>query len=285
MNIAKPFQKIQDWITQQWVILTGKELKNEKYNWLIGPFGTPSTSNDEYIRKLASDENLQVISDAPNMGLLSSIDILNLTPAEQERLNPYVKEFYERTSHFDLQLEIKWNPFFKFFGVILNLLFSKRLQQLHIPVKGTRSKFELTNNILYLTDSVTNNVKYTFWKRTVKSTNKDMYSGIYSVCTCPKGDNLIKAVFPLPNGNATVLLKPTVGKNGELVLDATGKSFGDAGFYFQLKDNKGKLWAKHITSFKDTLTVEYKNEELLASQSLTFSGLKVLDFKYRITRK
>jgi len=56
----------------------------------------------------------------------------------------------------------------------------------------------------------------------------------------------MKAIFPLPNGNATVILKPRIGENGELILDSSGDRIGDSGFYFILKDSKGQLWTKFI---------------------------------------
>lgn len=39
MNLAYPFQKIQDWFTQQWVILWGRKINFENEDWLMSPFG------------------------------------------------------------------------------------------------------------------------------------------------------------------------------------------------------------------------------------------------------
>jgi hypothetical protein len=65
---------------------------------------------------------------------------------------------------------------------------------------------------------------------------KVIFLGIYSLCTLPSGKPCVKAVFPLPKGNATVIMSPTVGQNGELILDSTGKKFADPGFYFLLSN-------------------------------------------------
>ena len=90
-------------------------------------------------------------------------------------------------------------------------------------------------------DSKTDKVKRTIWLRTFKSTGQVVYSGVYETCTIPSGKTCIKAISPLPNGNATVILTPRVGKHGELILDSSGQRIGDSGFYFLLKDSKGQL--------------------------------------------
>ena len=95
----------------------------------------------------------------------------------------------------------------------------------------------------------------------------------------------MKAVFPLPNGNATVFLTPLAGQNGELILESSGKKFGDAGFYFLLKDSKGKYWSQYIRSFRDRLTVRSTERGLSAEQLITLWHKEVLRFNYIIEKK
>ena len=89
---------------------------------------------------------------------------------------------------------------------------------------------------------------------------------------------------PIPNGNATVILTPSVSKNGELILDSSGQRIGDSGFYFLLRDSKGKLWSKFIKSFKDKLVVKSISDKIRATQTLTLWNLKVLEFEYEIKK-
>jgi hypothetical protein len=115
-------------------------------------------------------------------------------------------------------------------------------------------------------------------------TGKVIFSGIYSVCTLPSGTSCVKAVFPLPKGNATVMMSPTVGQNGELILDSTGKKFADPGFYFLLSDSKGKTWSKYINSFRDRLIVQLKKMVFQLHTQRLWS-LRVLKFKYHLSQK
>jgi hypothetical protein len=128
-------------------------------------------------------------------------------------------------------------------------------------------------------------VKYTVWFRTFKATKQVLYSGVYTTCTLPSGKACIKAVFPLPNGNATVLMSPSVGPNGELCLNSSGKKFGDPGFYFSLKDSKGNVWSQYISSFRDQLNVYCIDGNITAEQTLTLWHKRVLRMNYEIRKE
>lgn len=284
MGIARKNQSIQDWITQQWVILFGQRIDNKKYEWLLGPFGGTKGIGIKFVKQLAKDENLVIDNQRKNQGLLNSILNLGLPDNELKRLSPNVIDFYENTSNYDLLLQAKWNPFFKIFGSLVKSIFSRRIEQLNVPIENLEDASGLTNEIIKLVDKKTNKVKRTIWLRTFKSTGQVVYSGIYETCTLPNNQICIKAIFPLPNGNATVILTPSVGKNGELILDSSGQRIGDSGFYFLLRDSKGQLWSKFISSFKDKLVVKSINDRITATQTLTLWNLKVLEFEYKIKK-
>jgi len=284
MGIAKKNQNIQDWITQQWVILFGKKIDTLKFKWLIGPFGETHGIGIKFIDQLAKNENLVVESQKKDKGLLDSIKHLRLPNTDFQRLSPDVIDFYENTSNYDLLLKAKWNPIFKVFGSLVRMIFSNRIEQLNVPTQNLENGLELTNEIIKLIDSKTNEVKKTIWLRTFKSTGQVVYSGVYETCSLPNKETCIKAVFPLPNGNASVILSPKVGEKGELILDSSGQKIGDSGFYFLLRDSKGQLWTKFIKSFKDKLVVSSVNNKITATQTLTLWNLKVLKFEYDIKK-
>ncbi|CAM1339629.1 hypothetical protein [Tenacibaculum aestuarii] len=285
MSIASKNQSIQDWITQQWVILFGKQIDQSKHKWLLGPFGEINGIGSKFIEQLAKNENLSICKSNEPKGLLKSIEQLNLPSSDLNKLSKDVIDFYENTSNYEFDLTTKWNPFFLLFGHLLKLLFSNRLQQLNIPLSSNKNSKEMNSEIVQLTDKATEKVKRIIWLRTFKQTFQVVYSGVYETCKIPNGKVCIKAIFPLPNGNATVILQPIVGENGELILKSAGRKIGDSGFYFLLKDKKGNLWTKFIKSFKDSLTVSSENNKITANQELTFYGLKVLNFRYDIKKR
>lgn len=285
MGIPHKNQNFQDWITQQWVILFGKRIHNKEYGWLLGPFGNVKGVGLKFIRQLAEKEQLIIDHNQHDKGLLQSINQLNLSKAEINLLSRDVIDFYENTSNYTFDLKVSWNPFFKLFGILLKLLFSNRIEQLNVPIKNVKDSEELTSEIIHLLDAKTKELKRIIWLRTFKTTGEVVYSGVYETCVNQLGKSCIKAIFPLPNGNATVILSPSVGKNGELILKSSGKRFGDSGFYFLLNDSKGNLWAKFIKSFEDTLVASSINNQIVVEQTLTLWTLRVLKFEYAIMKK
>lgn len=278
-------QKFQDWVTQQWVILRGRKIKPEDFPWLMGPFGNLDAIGEDFIHQFAERENLIIQKDSNAKGIIPSMLKLNLSEAEFSNLSKNVIEFYENTANHNLDFSVKWNPFFKFFGIVINKLFSNRINQLNVPTKNIADSETLKSEIINLIDQESKEIKYTFWFRSVESTGQVIYSGVYGISNLPSGKTCVKAVFPLPNGNATVLMIPSVGENGELILDSSGKKFGDAGFYFLLKDSKDEYWSQFISSFRDRLIIGSENDLISAEQTLTLWHFKVLTFNYKIKLK
>jgi hypothetical protein len=59
----------------------------------------------------------------------------------------------------------------------------------------------------------------------------------------------VKVVFPLPNGNAQVFLKPETSADGSLTVTSSGRRFGDPGFYFTVHHG-GKVWARYLRAMQ-----------------------------------
>ncbi len=285
MSLAYLKQNFKDWFTQQWVILWGRKIDPENVPWLMGPFGSLGSIADDFIDQLAKAEELIVERNTTSHGLISPITQLNLSDTEIAILSEMVIDFYENTSHYNLNLKVKWNPLFKGFGILVNNLFSRRINQLNIPTKSLEDSKTITSEIITLLDPKTKQVKYTIWFRTFEATGEVVYSGVYSTCTLASGKTCVKAVFPLPKGNATVIMSASVGAEGELILDASGRKFGDPGFYFLLNDSKGNFWSQYIRSFRDQLKVYPDKESIAAEQTLTLWNLRVVRFKYQIKHK
>lgn len=284
--MASPVKKqnFQDWLTQKWVLLFGRKVAASSAAWLLGPFGEVNGIGRQFIDQLVQKEKLYVDESRDVKGLLRSIKQLNLPAVELMKLDPLVIDFYENTSRYKLQLSVNWNPFFKPFGFLLRLIFSRRIKQLNIPLRATESAAQLKSAVIHLKDQQTHQVKRTVWFRSNQVTDEVVYAGVYETCHLPSEKTCIKAIFPLPNGSATVILKPSVGQRGELILDSSGRRFGDSGFYFLLRDASGQFWAKFIRSFRDKLVVEVQNGQITATQTLSLWHIRVLTFVYQMKK-
>lgn len=284
MRFAYPIQRFQDWFTQQSVIFWGKRIEPETVPWLMGPFGKLGSIADDFVNQLAEEEDLLIERNSLSAGLLFSIQELKISDVESARLSQSIIDFYENTTLYKLKVSVQWHPLFKIFGTLIVKLFSNRIQQLNIPTNNLESLNQINSEIITLKDAKSEKVKYTIWYRTFGSTGHVLYSGVYNTCALPSGKICIKAVFPLPKGNATVIMSPSVDSDGGLHLDSSGKKFGDPGFYFLVTDSKGDFWSQYVRSFRDHLNVYYRDGKILAEQTLTLWRLRVLRFKYEIHR-
>jgi hypothetical protein len=208
MRINKKYGHLQDWITQVWVKSTGRRYSPEIDYWLVGPIGDTEIIKDKFIQELATTENLEVKENIVNGGLLENFEDLNLTYLEKKLLNPRIVDFYEKTSEYNFEIWSEWCGFYKPFGWILSIIFSKRLQQLNLPLSSLQSAKGIKSNIIKLIDKSTKLTKWTIWYRILKSTNDVIYSGVYTTCEVPNlTGKFLKIVFPLPNGNIVVRWK------------------------------------------------------------------------------
>jgi hypothetical protein len=286
MRINKRAGHVQDWITQVWVKATGRRFHPDQAGWLVGPIGDTDIIGDKFIQELASKERLEIRKNEAGGGLMESFDELELTPEEKQLLHPKVIDFYERTANYHFEVWSEWCGFFRPFGWLLSVIFSKRLQQLNLPLSALDAARGIDSNIIKLLDSA-GQAKWTVWYRILKSTSHVIYSGVYTTCSLPNHPGrFLKVVFPLPNGNATVIMRREVLPDGSLKLCSNGRKYGDNGFYFTLTNHKGKHWTRFVKAMHEWITVYVDDEQVLrADHNLKFHGLPFLNLHYKMTDK
>jgi hypothetical protein len=297
---AYPSQRLQDWLSQQWVIALGRRIEPAAVPWLAAPYGMVDTIGDSYLERLAASEGLTIEraakrrrGDEPGDGAgLFTIDQLGLDAASRARLHPEIAAFYERTTEFELEMWVLWSPWFWAGGSLLRRLYSRRLQQLNLPMNARETSRGLRSEIIRLRAGPAGHpgderpVRHTIWYRLLKSTGEALYSGLYGIVDLPSGERCLKIVFPLPRGNATEIFRIAVGSTGDLLLDTEGHRFGDPGFYFQLMDGRGRHHAQQIPSFRDRLRVYVDDDGILrADQVFTLWGRTVVELRYRMLRR
>ena len=130
--------------------------------------------------------------------------------------------------------------------------------------------------------------RWTGWFRRLVEDGRVLYTGFYTSQVIPSHTGAcVKVVFPMPNGNATVILRPEVGEGGALILDSDGAGFGNVGFYRMQRFGRGDaLTVWKIRSLKERFRVYLDSERVLrCDHAIRFLGLPVLHLHYRIQRK
>ena len=198
-------------------------------------------------------------------------------------MNPAVAAFYTRTSEYELDSWAEWCGAFRPFGRMLAVLFSRRLQQLNVPLSGLDTSRGLTSDVVQLVDPASGAVRHTAWIRLLVGSGDVLYAGSYSLAVVPgRNGACVKVVFPLPNGNGIVLMRPVAHPDGSLSIVSAGRAFGDPGFYFTVHDGT-RVWARYVASLRESIHVyPAESGDVRADHVLTLWGATFLRLHYRL---
>jgi hypothetical protein len=261
--------------------LFGRRYRPAEVGWLVGPLGG-ATIGERCYEETAASEGLTLVRHAREGGLVPSFDALARPGFEPRRVHPKIRDFYQRTHAFRLDT---WAT--TYFPARLALwalvtTISRRVEQLNFPLDGLETAHGMTSEIALMRDAG-GALRYTGWLRKLQKSGNVIYSGFYMTTKPPLLDGAcVKVVFPMPNGNATVLLRPDHAGESGLRLESVGRAFGDVGFYrVQSEGDALRVW--RIASLHERFRLYVDAEDSVRCEhDVTFLGLRVLTLHYRI---
>lgn len=277
---------LSDWLTQRWVQYTGRKLNLAANNWLEGPAAPSTGISPDFFRKLAAEQGLKIADSSEITGIVPRFSDLQGSCLDTSSVHPAIVEFYEKTSAYELDAWAEWCGFFRPFGWLLAIVFSRRLQQLNVPLSGLDTSRGMTNEVIQFHDIKTHSVRYTSWFRRLRSSGNVLYAGFYSVCQIPgHADPCVKVVFPLPNGNAIVIMKTECRADGSFVVTSSGDQFGHPGFYFTVDAGSGFIWTRYVRTMRESIHVFVGEDGAVrADHVLHLWGLTFLRLHYRMRK-
>jgi hypothetical protein len=260
----------------------GRTVKEEDAAWLLGPFGGDYIGDKPY-EECAAREGLSLIRHATRGGLIADFDALTGPGFDPARVHGAVRSFYEQTARFRMDL---WVETFFPANVGLFLLvttISRKCNQLNFPLKMLEAARGMESEIVLLNES-SGRTRYAGWYRRLVEKNRVVYTGFYMTSRVPLSERpCVKVVFPMPRGNATVILRPSVDQEGGFELSSEGSGFGDVGFYRVQTIGNGKLRVWRVRTLKEHFRVYVDGHGTLrCDHRVTFLGLSVLHLHYRI---
>ncbi len=276
---------LTDWVTQKWVQITGRRIKIDTADWLAGPTAPTTGITSDYFTQMAAVENLRLHHSDGTTGVMRDFAVLRGESFDPSCVSSSVAHFYERTSGYELDAWSEWSGVFRPFGWLLAVIFSRRLQQLNVPLSGLDTSKGLTNEVLRFVEPGSGLTRHTAWFRRLSGSGNVLYAGFYSACSVPgHPDPCVKVVFPLPNGNAIVFMRTECLTDGSFRLTSAGNRFGDPGFYFTVhSDTGGEIRARYVRSLRETIHVfPGENGLLRADHVIAYFGLTFLKLHYRM---
>jgi len=262
----------------------GRTTSFEDEPWLRGPLGGAYIGDRPY-EEVASAEGLTLERDLQQGGLLPSMTALDGPSFDASRVDPAVRDFYERTAEYRMEVWSRtYFPAHLALWLLVKVL-SRKVDQLNFPTDTLDTAHGVTSEIIDLRDAQGRS-RYRGWFRRLGATGRVVYTGFYMTERPPESAGpCVKVVFPMPDGNATVILEPRVDAEGRLELDSSGRGFGAAGFYRIQRGADGRLRVWRISSLKEHFRV-YRDAQgiLRCDHRVRFLGLPVLHLHYRLER-
>jgi hypothetical protein len=263
----------------------GRVVHESSEPWLAGPSGSDFIGDRPY-EEVAARENLEVVRRASSGGLLHDLGELEGPGCAIATLQPAVRHFYEHTAAYRMDV---WSETFFPGNIGLWLLvttISRKVDQLNFPLRALQAAKGIDSEIVLLRDRA-GAVRYAGWYRRLMEMGRTIYTGFYMTTRTPHcATPCVKVVFPMPNGNATVILRPSVDADGHLLLSSKGSRFGDAGFYRVARIDQDRLRVWRVSTLKEEFRVYVDGEGVLrCDHSVGFLGLPILHLHYRIEER
>ena len=238
----------------------------------------------DYVRSLAEVLGGSYVRDAGDAGIVASLDHLAGPDFDPGTVAPQVREFYEHTTRFALEIVPEWRTWVRPGYLLYSSLVAKPLGQANLPMNQRQAQRGVVSRIDTVDVDRDEIIDIRGWIRSFAATGEPIYVGIY---TTYRHDNrgYVSVGFPLPQSSFTATLVPRARAGGGLVL--TSRSvLPHAGHYLTyIEPASRELTTLGVPGFKEELDVYVADGELRADHAFWLFGLPFLVLRYRIRRK
>jgi hypothetical protein len=263
------------------------------------PFVVPLASQTryvgtEYVRSLAQVLGGTYTPDVEDIGIVASLDELAGPSFDPAGIDPLVREFYEHTTRFALDIVPEWRLWVRPGYLLYRTLLATPLGQASVPMSQREAQRGVRSRIDTITGLPGGTVRG--WIRSSADTGKPIYVGIYTTYR-HEGRGYVSVGFPLPQASFTATLVPSArpgagngpgngpGNEQGLVLDSRS-DLDQPGHYLTYIDAQtGELTPAVVRGFAERLDVYVETGELRAEHAFWVFGFPFLVLRYRMHRK
>jgi hypothetical protein len=236
-----------------------------------------------YVRDLASALGGTYTAANPDVGIVADLDDLAGPDFDPARADPLVREFYEHTTRFALDIVPEWRLWVRPGYLLYRTLVARPLGQANVPanqretLRGVRSRIDTVSD-------PAGAITVRGWIRSTADTDEPIYVGIYTTYR-HEGRGYVSVGFPVPQGDFTATLLPVGRPDGGLTL-TSHSDLPHPGHYLAYVDPQTRdLTALAVPGFAERLDVWADGGTLRADHAFSVFGFPFLVLRYTITRK
>lgn len=260
------------------------------------PFVVPLESRTRYVgtgyvRELAATLGGTYRPAAPDVGIVASIDDLAGPDFDPAAVDALVREFYEHTTRFALDIVPEWRPWVRPGYLLYQTFVARPLGQANVPMnqraaqRGVRSRIDtITLPDGHEVRDIRDIRDIRGWIRSYADNDEPIYVGIYTTYRS-EDRGYVSVGFPLPQASFTATLAPRARPGGGLVL-TTRATLNQPGHYLTYIDPQSRdLTTLGVPGFNEELDVFVEDGRLRAEHAFWVFGLPFLVLHYDIRRK
>jgi hypothetical protein len=253
------------------------------------PFVVPRESRSGYVgtgyvRELARVLGGHYVADAPDVGIVASVDELAGPDFDPADIDPQVREFYEHTTRFTLDIVPQWRLWVRPGYLLYRTVVARPLGQANVPMNQRETHRGIRSRIDTISLNDSGDVAIRGWLRSFADTDEPIYVGIYTTYR-HDGRGYVSVGFPLPQASFTATLLPRARPGGGLVLTSRSDLDQPGHYLAHIDPETGKLTVLAVRGFAERLDVYVQDGELRAEHAFAVFGLPFLVLHYRIHRK
>ena len=252
------------------------------------PFVVPRPARSRYVgtgyvRELAEELGAGYTADNQETGIVASLDALAGPGFDPAQVDPLVREFYEHTTRFALDIVPQWRMWVRPGYLLYRTAVARPLGQASIPMNQREAQRGVRSRIDTLT-GVDGTVSVRGWIRSFADDDEPIMVGIYTTYT-HQGSGYVSVGFPVPEGSFTATLFPRSRPDRGLTLTSRVDD-GQAGHYLTYVDpSADELTVLAVNGFEEQLDVFVEDRALRAEHAFWLFGFPFLTLHYRIGRK
>lgn len=274
-----------DRVTRTFWRLKGRPVDLEgAERWLLAPMHRGQTIGDAWMQSAAATHGGAVLEAVDGGGLLANMAHLDGPDFKAADLRPEIRDFYEHTSDWRMEVWTQWNPLFQPGGELISRFFGRRVQQLALPTRPLEVAYGMDSRVAIIVGP-DGRQQAAAWLRTLRSTGEYVYSGCYSSRLLPGSSQpSVHVAFPLEAGNVQVFLRPRALPGGGLELSSPSGRFGENGAYVVVDaDDRGTHGARAPIHEKFRVYVDCEGV-LRTDHLLCLWSAPVVRLHYKLTR-
>ena len=238
----------------------------------------------DYVRRLADVLGGTYVRDAADAGIVASLDGLSGPDFDPTAVDRRVREFYEHTTQFTLDIVPEWRAWVRPGYLLYRNLVARPLGQANVPMNQRETLRGVRSRIDTIDVDGDGRADVRGWIRSFAGTDVPIYVGIYTTYR-HEDRGYVSVGFPVPQGSFTATLEPRHRDGGGLRL-TTRSDLSHPGHYLAYVDPTTRdLTALAVPGFAEELDVYLEDDVLRARHAFWVFGLPFLVLHYRIGRK